>query len=503
MWQDDKEIMKVLFLNPPFMGEHGKFSREQRSPAITKSGTFYYPMWLCYAAGLVEKNGFEVKVIDAPAKGLEIEDILKDARNFMPSLVVVDTSTPSIFNDVYVAAKIKELTGGFVILVGTHPSALPEETIKIDKSIDAVARREYEYTILELAMLIKGNKLNVEGLKSIDGISFRCNNDIFHNKDRKFSEDLDALPFVSEVYKRHLNYRDYFYAHSKYPIVTLITGRGCPYHCVYCLYPQTFNGHKLRDRSIKKVVDEIEYCLQNFPDLKEIMFEDDTLTVDKRRAIEFAGEIVRRGLKFQWSANARADLDLETMQTLKKAGARLFCVGIESGDQNVLDLMKKNIKVECIRKFFEDAKRAGILVHGCFLVGNPGETKETLETTLRLAKELNPDTAQFFPIMVYPGTDAFKWALANKYLTTTNFKEWLTEEGLHNCVISRPGLTNKELVEFCDRARKEFYIRPSYLAAKVVEGLKDPMELKRLLKGARHWFKYLLKGTFVKKTKAC
>lgn len=490
--------MKVLFLNPPFMGEHGKFSREQRSPAVTKSGTFYYPMWLCYAAGLAEKNGFEIKVIDAPAKRMGIEDVIKDAKEFAPALTVVDTSTPSIFNDVNVAVRIKELTGGFIVLAGTHPSALPEETLKINESIDAVARREYEQTVIELALLIKNGKLSKEGLSSIDGISFRWDGNIFHNKDRRFLEDLDSLPFVSAVYKKHIDYKNYFYAHSRHPIITLITGRGCPYHCVYCLYPQTFNGHKLRYRSIKSIVDEIEYCLENFPDLKEIMFEDDTLTVNKKRSIEFAEEILRRGLKFQWSANSRADVDMETMKILKKAGARLFCVGIESGDQGVLDAMKKRLTVPIIKEFFNDAKKTGILIHGCFLVGNPGETKETLEKTLNLAIELNPDTAQFFPIMIYPGTEAYNWALENNFLVTRNFNEWLTPDGLHNCVVSRPWLSNYELVEFCDRARQKFYTRPAYIVKKFIQGLSDMQEMKRLLKGASIFSRYLIRGSFGK-----
>ena len=143
--------MRVLFLNPPFMSEQGKFSREQRSPAVTRSGTFYYPMWLCYAAGLLEERGFEVNILDAPAKRMDDQRVLSIAKEFSPSLTVVDTSTPSIYNDVNIAARIKELTGCYIILVGTHPSALPEDTLNIDTSVDAVARREYEYTILGLA----------------------------------------------------------------------------------------------------------------------------------------------------------------------------------------------------------------------------------------------------------------------------------------------------------------------------------------------------------------
>lgn len=476
------------------MSSHGKFSREQRSPAVTKSGTFYYPMWLCYAAGLVEENGFEVKVIDAPAKRLDIESVLSAAKEFAPALTVIDTSTPSIYNDAEIAARVKKIAGSFVILVGTHPSALPEDTLKIDPAIDAVARREYEHTVLELALLLQKGEPDSETLKTIKGLSFRKGDAIIHNADRELPTDLDALPFVSKVYKEHLDYLDYFYAHSRHPIVTLITGRGCPHQCVYCLYPQTFNGHKLRNRSIKNVVDEIEFCLENFPGLQEIMFEDDTLTVNKKRAMEFAEEILRRGLKFQWSANSRADVDLETMQLLKKAGARLFCVGIESGDQKVLDAMKKKLTVSRVQQFFKDAKKAGILIHGCFLVGNPGETKETLQKTLNLALELSPDTAQFFPIMIYPGTEAYKWATENRYLTTEDYRKWLSPEGLHNCVLSRPGLSNLELVEFCDKARQKFYTRPSYIAKKLLQGITNPQELKRLSKGALTLSKHILRG---------
>ena len=493
--------MRVFFLNPPFLPN---FSREQRSPAVTKSGTFYYPMWLCYAAGLLEQSGFEVKVLDAPARRLDGRQVLEIVREFSPELTVVDTSTPSLFNDIDVAAKIKEATGSFTLLVGTHPSALPQETLMAHESIDAVARREYEHTVLALAVCLDKKRTGIEDLKGVDGMSFRKDGRIFHNKDRPLIEDLDSFPFVSEVYKKHLHYKDYFYAHSRHPIVTLITARGCPFQCVYCLYPQTFNSRKVRYRSVERVVDEIEYCLKNFPDLKEIMFEDDTFTVNKKRAAALAEEILKRGLRFKWSANSRADVDFETMQVLKKAGARLFCVGIESGDQRVLDAMKKGLSVEQVRRFFKDARRAGLLVHGCFLVGNPGETKETLQKTLEFALELNPDTAQFFPIMIYPGTEAYQWATERGYLTTSDFRQWLTPQGLHNCVVSRPGLSNHELVEFCDRARQRFYTRPSYIARKIIQGFSDPREMKRLFKGGITLSRYILQGSFRRdKCKEC
>ena len=147
-------------------------------------------------------------------------------------------------------------------------------------------------------------------------------------------------------------------------------------------------------------------------------------------------------------------------------------------------------------EFYSKAKKAGIKLHGCFMVGNPGETKETLETTLKFAKELNPDTAQFFPIMVYPGTEAYQWAKSNGFLTTSDFREWLTPDGMHNSIVSRPGLSNTELVEFCDRARKEFYIRPSYIFRKMIDGLTDLQEFKRLAKGGWTLGRHIFRGTY-------
>lgn len=483
--------MQVLLLNPPFLEEHGKFSRSQRSPAITKSGTFYYPMWLAYAAGVLWQHGFEVNLWDCPADRMpmgRVEDFIRDRQ---PALVVLDTSTPSIASDLEAGDRIKSLSPStFVLLVGPHVSALPEETLRSSQWVDGVAIREYDYTVLELATALRDGTSPGE----VSGLCLRNGQGTARTPVRELPTDLDALPFVSSVYQRHLNYRNYFYAHSRYPIVVTVTGRGCPHHCIYCVYPQTFSSHRLRYRSIGNVVDEIAYILKEFPGVQEIMFEDDTLTLHRERCTALAEEILRRRLKFTWSANSRAEIDLETMKLLKRAGARLFCVGIESGNQAILDRMRKNLRIERIRQFFRDARKAGILIHGCFLVGLPGETRETMNQTLALAKELNPDTAQFFPLMVYPGTEAYRWAQSEGHLVTEDFRQWVTPEGLHHCVVSRPELANRDLVEFCDRSRREFYLRPRYLARKLLQGLTDLHEGKRLLKGAWSLYRHLFKS---------
>ncbi len=486
--------MRIFFLNPPFKPEHGKFSREQRSPAITKSGTLYYPMWLAYGTVVAQEKGHDVCLLDAPAKRLSYAEAEKRVTDFRPDILVVDTATASIANDIEVATRLREATGAFTMLVGPHVSALHKETLSDAPGVDAVARREYEETVVDLAAVLQAK--GRAGLGTVTGITWRAEDgSLVENPARVPATELDDIPFVSKAYKEFLDYRDYFYSHSRHPIVTLVTQRGCPFHCTFCVYPQTFGGYKLRQRSVKNVVDEMEWCVNNFPGLKEFMFEDDTLTVDKKRAVAFAQEIINRGLKVQWTANSRADVDLETMQWLKKSGARLFCVGIESGNQAVLDDMKKLLKVDKVRQFFKDAKKAGIMIHGCFMVGNKGDTKETLEQTLAFAKELNPDTAQFFPLMVYPGTEAYNWARENDFLVSHNYADWVTPEGLHNSVVNRPDLSARELVEFCDRARREFYVRPSYITSKAVQAIRDPQEIKRLAKGGLSLARHLVFGT--------
>ncbi|MBN2372461.1 radical SAM protein [bacterium] len=508
--------MRILMLNPPYFK---KFSRSQRSPAVTKSGCIYYPMWLAYATGVLEQAGYDVKLVDAPGDGYNLEYILSLAEEFQPELTVIDTSTPSINNDVQVAEAIKDKLDTFICLVGTHVSALPEESLLLSDSINAVAVREYDYTILELARRIEhGKKDGLEkrrndnhkgaiskdiknpvgnaDLSGVKGLSYRQNGKIFHNEKRPLIDNLDGIPFVSEVYKRHLKIENYFYGGNLHPVVTIVSGRGCPNRCIYCLYPQTMTGHKYRYRSIKKVVDELEYIKDQFPQMREVFLEDDTLTVNKDRCLEFSDEILSRGLKITWSTNSRADADFETLKAIKKAGCRYLCVGFESAEQSILDNMMKNLKVEQVYEFVINAKKAGLLVHGCFLVGNPGETKETLEKTLAMAKELDPDSAQFFPIMVYPGTKAYEWAFENRYLTTNDYREWLTKDGLHNCVVSRPGLTERELVEFCDHARASFYFRPKYIIRKAVQSLLDFKEAKRNIKAGLTSFKYLVRGSF-------
>lgn len=482
--------MRILTLNPPFLP---KYSREQRSPAVTKSGTLYYPMWLAYATGVLEEKGFDVLLVDAPAQGRSLKDISDLVRSFCPEMVVVDTSTPSIDNDVRIAARIKEISPRcLTVLVGPHVSALPEETIQLNATIDVIARGEYDFTLSDLAWAIAKKS----DFQEVSGISFRRNGKIFHTKERPYIEDLDQIPFVSKVYRRHLNIRDYFYSICQYPEITIITGRGCPHRCTYCVYPQAFQGRRYRARSAGNVVEEFHYIAESFPFVKEIFIEDDTFTIDRNRCQEICRELIEAKNRVSWTANARADVDFETLKMMKEAGCRLLCVGVESGSQKVLDNMKKGLSLERIKRFFRDVKKAGILVHGCFMAGNNGETRETLEETLNLAKELNPDTAQFFPLMIYPGTEAYEWAKKENLILAEDFSQWVTQEGLHQCVVNLAGLSSTNLVNFCDRARREFYLRPAYLMSKLKQILLHPSELRRTAMSFGTFWRFLFRGSF-------
>ena len=475
--------MKVLMLNPPYMP---KFSRQSRSPAVTKGGTFYYPYFLAYATGALEKAGFEVKLIDAVAKGLTAEETAKSAKFIKPGLVVIDTSTPSIHNDIEVAGQIRsQVPDAHISLVGTHPTNLPFETMKMSKAIDSVCRDEYDYTVCDLA----GATEKGRPLKGVKGVTYRSKGRVISNPPRSRIKDLDELPFVSEVYKNHLNIWDYFYASLMYPQVTMLTARGCPFNCSFCNSP--FKA-SYRARSVKNVAEEFEYIQNEMPYVKEVMLEDETFPAIKKRTMELCSLLSARKTRLRWSCNARVDMDLETLQAMKKAGCRLMCVGFESPKQNVLNGIHKGTTMGMQMEFMAKSRKAGLLVNGCFILGLPGDTKETIRETVEFAKELNPDTAQFYPIMVYPGTEAYGWAKRSGYLKAEDYSKWLTADGLHSTTISRPDLSASELLGMCNSARREFYVRPSYVARKLVQSLARPSEFRRNVKSSKTFFRHIL-----------
>lgn len=415
-----------------------------------------------------------------------------DQRGAETRLFVVDTSTPSIYSDIAFADALKEkYPEAYVMLVGTHPSALPEETLGNARRVDAVALKEFDYIVRDVARALRdgGNPSDVLGLAWCDEARNVTVNDPY-----PFITDLDEIPFAAEFVKKHLDERDYFFAASAYPEIQIFTGRGCPAHCTFCVYPQTMHGHRYRLRSAENVVDEFQYIADNFPDVKEVVIEDDTFTIDKRRVATICEMLIERGLskKLRWLCNARVNLDYDTMVLMRKAGCHLIIPGIESGSQEILDNIRKGTTLEQVERYMADAKRAKIKVHACYMVGNRGETRETMQQTLDLAMRLKADTAQFYPLLPFPGTEAYRWAKENDYIRG-DYSDYVKEDGIINALLELPGLTAEEMVSFCDDARKRYYWRPGYILHRLCVGLTDPEDLKRSIKAFGRIKDFLIK----------
>ena len=467
--------MRTLFLVPPSFKRYD--GSGTRFPATRKVKGMFYPVWLSYAAGLVKES----RVLDCPAEDLKDKDMLKIVHEY--DLTVIYTTTPTIYNDLRIARLIKDTDKDIKIaFVGPHVSILPEDVLK-SPYVDYVARREFDYTIYELA-----NGINLEDIK---GLSWKKDDKIIHNLNRPFIENLDALPFVSMIYKRDLRIEAYRLPQLLHPYVSIYSGRGCPYQCTFCLWPQTFLGHKYRLRSPQNVAAEIRYIKDKLPQVKEILFEDDTFTANRRHAEQISDLI--KDMDVTWSANARADVPYETLKKMKDAGLRLLIVGFESGDQTILNNVKKGITIERMKQFARDCHKLGIMVYGCFIIGLPGETKETIEKTLRLAKELDCDLIQCNVAMPLPGTEFYDYALKHGYLKYSQYDQYLDKSGYQRAVIEYPNLSSEELVKAVDDFHIKFYYRPRYILKVLGQTVSSWNEFKRILIDAVEFQKYIIK----------
>jgi radical SAM superfamily enzyme YgiQ (UPF0313 family) len=489
------KIMKIYLLNPPFKKNFVRCGRWQGVAA--RGGTLYYPIWLAYASGVLEKEGHKIKLVDAIALKWDKEKVLEDARQYDPDIVVVDSNFSSVTNDSGMAALIKENTKALSLLVGPPASQFPERILNY--GVDVVARLEYDFTVRDIAKAVE----NGISFNNIEGVSYKENGRVIHNPDRKFStsEEIEEIPFVSKVYKKHLKIQDYFLSHAMYPMVQIFTGRGCPNLCTFCSWPKTLMGRKYRTRSAENVVDEFEYITKELPEVKEIFIEDDTFTINKKRIRNICNEIVQRELGIAWSCNARANLDYETMKVMKKANCRLLDVGYESGSDEILKNIKKGVTKADSRKFTEDAKRAKLMILADFIFGMPGETKETAEQTLQFVKEIKPDILQYAVAIPIPGTEFYDYVKNNNHFLVDNLEESLDEEGFQKCVISYPDFTKEDMENYVDRGLKAYYLSPSYIpiAMNNIFRKNGFHEFKVLMKSAKVFFNYLNRDNNSKK----
>ena len=256
-------------------------------------------------------------------------------------------------------------------------------------------------------------------------------------------------------------------------------------------------GRKYRSRSAENLADEFEYIQNELPEVKEIFIEDDTFTINNQLVRAFCEEIKKRKIKITWSCNARVGLDYETMKNMKEAGCRLLIVGYESGSDEILRIIKKGITVEQMKEFTADVKNARLMIHGDFIIGLPGETKETVEKTFKLIKELKPNILQVAIATPIPGTEFHEWASKNGFLLVEDMEESIDKQGFQKCIISYPELTNIDMENYVDSALKEYYLNLSFIptAMRNVFRKNGVYELKGMLMSAKVFLKYIGRKT--------
>lgn len=477
--------MRTLFLNPPsFEGFDGGAS--SRWPAAREIESYWYPVWLCYPAGMIPDS----KVVDAPPHKISIDQTVAMASDF--ELLVLFTSTPGFKVDVKIAEMMKDLNPKLKIaFVGPPVTIEPERSLRASKAIDFVVKKEFDYAIRDYAL--------GKPLEEIPGVVFRKDGGFQNNPEAPPIEDLDALPWVTKVYKRDLDFRRYNVPFLLQPYISFYTTRGCPAQCTFCLWPQTHSGHRWRLRSSDDIVNECRWALENFPGLKEIFFDDDTFNYQKARTIELCSKL--KHLNFTWSCTSRVTTDYDTLKAMKDAGCRLLIVGYESGDQQILKNIKKGATIDMARRFTANCKKLGLTVHGDFIVGLPGETRETIRKSIDFAKELDVETIQVSIGHPFPGTEFYDHVKKNGLIT---IDEVMTDESGHQLPnYQYPGLDRAELVDWVERFYGEFYFRPKVVLRLVGKAMFNNAERKRLYKEAREYLALRSKRKqFVKDEKA-
>jgi len=466
-------MKKTLFLNPPsFEGfDGGAGSRYQARREIR---SFWYPTWLAQPAAILEGS----KLIDAPPRGLTVDDVLPLANDY--ELVVIHTSTPSFNSDIKFANALKEINPKLMIgFVGAHVAVLPDSALVASQSVDFVARSEFDFTIKDIA---EGKPMS-----EISGISHRVDGRIVHNPERPVLEEMDRLPFVTDVYKRDLIIEDYFIGYLLHPYVSFYTGRGCRSKCSFCLWPQTIGGHRYRVRSAEHVALEVAKAKEYFPQMREVFFDDDTFTDNRPRAEDIAQRLGDIGVT--WSCNAKADVPFETLKALRDSGLRLLLVGYESGSQQILNNIRKGTRIDIARRFTDDCHKLGIKIHGTFIVGLPGETPQTIEETIRFAKEINPHTIQVSLAAAYPGTELYRQAQENGWLREQS--TLVANDGIQVSSLEYPNLSHQEIFDSLATFYKRFYFRPGKIGEIVYEMVRSPHWLKRRLREGVEFFQFL------------
>lgn len=432
--------MKVLLINPPYFNSKYKFI-----------GLVAPPLGIAYMAAVLEQNDIAVEIIDAAALEMSWETLERGIKRTSPQLVAVTALTPTIDQALQTAELAKKTCPqATVVMGGYHPTFNYQEILEKDY-VDIVIRGEGEYTLLELVQTLEdgGDLKNVKGI-AYEGVV---------TPPRPLIEDLDELPFPA----RHLLPMDHYkILNMKLHTATLISGRGCPMQCSFCA-SAALHGNKLRMRSAQNVVDEMEHLIKDH-DAGMIAFMDDTFTLKPSRVAEICDEIIKRDLDIYWGCTARADtLSPELLKKLHASGCITLFLGVESADQQQLDRVNKQITIDKIRQAFKLSRENDIRTIASVVLGMPGDTKDSIERTIKFVRELNPSYALFSLATPYPGTRFYQEAVQDDLIKV---KDW-SKYTLLSPVLETVDCSLDELKKMQKKAFRQFYLRPLYLLKQV------------------------------------
>ena len=456
--------MKVLFISPP-----SKFAIKDTIgiPAI--------PLGLAYLSSVLEKEGHKVKIIDAPTLNYDWKNLREETRGFKPDIVGITSTTSTIYDAYKVAELIKEYNSRIkVVIGGPHVSFTSDDTLKECSSIDIVVRGEGEETMKEIVNSFNRERLPLEEIR---GINFRDNGKIVQTENRPFIENLDELPFPAYSLLPIDKYKV-----GKKQFANIITSRGCPFSCIFCSSSQLC-GKRWRARSPENVIKELEVLKDDY-NIQEVEVVDDTFTLNNKRAEKICDLIIKKGFNISWSASSRVNtITQELANKMKRAGCHILYFGIESGSQKILNIIQKGITLTQSEKAVQIAKKANINTLGSFIIGIPGETKQTIKKTIKFVKKLSPSLAQFTICTPYPGTKLFKIAKEKHLLLTKNWSKYT----ILDSVMKTPGIASKKLRRWLIKIYLSFYLRPRFIIEQMKK--RDLFIVKKALKAALNYLK--------------
>lgn len=428
------------------------------------------PLGISYIASYLENHSINVGITDAQAENLSVKQTVTKIKKSSPDVVGINTATATM-PDVYrLAEAIKELDNEVLVIVGgPHATALPTKTLEESK-IDIAVRREGEETMLELVKTME----NGGSLSKVAGISYKEKDKVAHTQDRRAIENLDSLPFPA----RHLLPMDKYspagyFAPKESRYTTMIATRGCQYKCIFCGQSTTFKG--VRRRTPSNVLDEIEEVVQKYG-VEYLEFMDSTFVSFPKLVKKICEGIIERNIDIKWSATGRVNLmTKDLLQAMKRAGCKRIYFGVESGNQHILELMRKRTTLDQIRKSIRLTRDAGISSIASFILGMPTETKETIEKTIQFAIDLEPDFATFSLATPFPGTEFYDIATDEGYDLTDWAKYKLARYG--EPIYHPEGVSLDELKEMYSNVYKRFYFRPRHVFKKIC-GIRSLTELR-------------------------